>query len=412
MPDMTRLRTDYESIEIPEELDFVIEQAVNKGRRARRLHMLRPLAAVAAVLLVFLLSVNFSPVFASYIGNLTGMESFINFIRFDKSLSRGIEGGIGQVINKSITDQGITFSVESAVYDGRNLMFVYDLANDKDQQLNLNDVSLIDDKGNEIAASMSFTYFAGKGFVEIWDIDKTVPENLTIHVKSVLHGAEVIHGNWSIAMALDTKLIEAPQIIELNKHLVIGEVKLTLDSLHIYPTVIDLLINSEDTFSFINAKIVDEAGNELKSVGSSGNRVHFPSNYFLNTQELTLVIDGLYTSPENSFLEIDIANQQIIDDGGFAFEFLHVDESVHPIKGREVNFWFSLNDSLTDQNFLSLEWWGYDQKGDRLEHNGIVRSGGKYAIAFDFDNVPERFKVEIQWISAHGVFEPLQIKIK
>ena len=118
--DMKILRDQFKSIAVPQELDFAIEKAIRRGKRAKRGRML-PLAA-AVFVLAFLLSINLSPAFASFVSDVPGMETLVNFLRCDKGLRRGIDEGADQVVDQTVTSQGISLTIQGVIYDGKKLL--------------------------------------------------------------------------------------------------------------------------------------------------------------------------------------------------------------------------------------------------------------------------------------------------
>ena len=67
--DVSALKKEFENIQVPQELDLIIEQAIGKGKRVKKtFHIFRPLATVASLILIFVLSVNATFLFASKTG--------------------------------------------------------------------------------------------------------------------------------------------------------------------------------------------------------------------------------------------------------------------------------------------------------------------------------------------------------
>ncbi|MTI96212.1 MAG: DUF4179 domain-containing protein [Firmicutes bacterium] len=425
--DMTSLREEYENIPVPKELDFVIEQAIKRGKNSKRTRLLRPLIAVAAAILLFVASVNLSPAFASYISNLTGFETIIDFIRFDQGLSQGIDNGAGQVINQSVTDQGITLTVESAVFDGRKLMIAHELTSpDKPGHLSHYKLDFTDIDGNILPISaISTTYLGSKGLLEIWHYgNQQLPKQIILDLTSVKHlygnDREIIDGQWTLALDLDTELVVPPTTVTIDKEITIEGIPVTIESIHIYPTVIDLELSSavNPMHFFINSRLVDEAGNELIATGgradTENNRytMQFTSNYFFETNELALVFDGVYTQ-EDIYLEIDIENEQIYNDSNLDIEFLRKETISRP-SGEEIYIWFSF-DRTFDSSIISFEQWGYDQAGNQIcmeqgPAQNVSYLGDEYALVFAPEQLPKTFRIKVS-IRTEGAYKPVHIPL-
>jgi len=87
---LQKLQENYTNIEIPEKLDDIVNQAINNKKSANKRNIIKKLGIVAASLVVFIGSVNISPVFANtlidipVIGNIVKVVNFSNY-NFDKN---------------------------------------------------------------------------------------------------------------------------------------------------------------------------------------------------------------------------------------------------------------------------------------------------------------------------------------
>jgi len=87
---LQKLKENYDNIEIPEKLDDIVNQAINNKKSANKRNIIKNLGIVAASLVVFIGSVNISPVFANtlvdipVIGNIVKVVNFSNY-NFDKN---------------------------------------------------------------------------------------------------------------------------------------------------------------------------------------------------------------------------------------------------------------------------------------------------------------------------------------
>lgn len=100
-------------VKIPEKLDNIIQQAIDKGvrqmRRKRSLsNAMKFAAAVAVVISTFIASVHFVPAFAAQIEKLPGGETIVKFLRFNRASVSGGEITDGKDINKIEKEVGET----------------------------------------------------------------------------------------------------------------------------------------------------------------------------------------------------------------------------------------------------------------------------------------------------------------
>src|SRR5699024_2285792 len=113
--------------------------------------------SIAAVIFLFVLSVRVSPVFASYAGQIPGLDRIVELIRGDKGLESAVKNDFVQVIGKSATHEGITFTVDEIIADEAKMIIFYTLEADKDYNyLMLGDLEITDENGKNIAAVISY----------------------------------------------------------------------------------------------------------------------------------------------------------------------------------------------------------------------------------------------------------------
>lgn len=84
MNELGRLKRDYDSIPIPDDLESTVRKMVDRqGRTLRKLAMLRvSIASVAAVFLVFVAVVNLSPAAASAMGQIPVLKNLVRLVSF------------------------------------------------------------------------------------------------------------------------------------------------------------------------------------------------------------------------------------------------------------------------------------------------------------------------------------------
>ncbi len=97
------LKTMYDDIPIPDNLNFVVSKAIKRGRKAMKIKktntsILKTLTAAAAVLLTFIIALNASPVFANSMKQLPGGETIVRLLTFVGDTAIGGEITDGQDI--------------------------------------------------------------------------------------------------------------------------------------------------------------------------------------------------------------------------------------------------------------------------------------------------------------------------
>jgi hypothetical protein len=437
--DVLELRKEYESIQVPEELDLYVEQAIRKGRRVKRTRRIfQPIAAIIFVFLVFAVSVNLSPAFASYVSAL-GMEPLVKLVSFDTGLANIVERGYDQHIGKSVTDKGITVTVEEAIFDGRKLVLV--LRADTDRELTPVFIH------GEIKGQISSVIWpaheyndSGKSFYQYLEIDidpgqfngEVIFLCKEIETNHGLFNTKTLRGDWSMAFRVDTELAELPsESFAVDETVSLGPVQFTVESVEVHPTVTDVKIsipreNPLRIISFNNARLIDEDGHvykflsalgpSYKEEGASESVLSFESTYFSAAKDLTLALDGVYTLPwEKTYLTIDIENGCIISDDGLGIEYLEKSFVEYPGEGGYLKVWFQFpKQEYVDSQFIWFDLTAYDLNGNPYAVQHGFRSGEnkRFYISFDFSRgIPEVVKVEVIGIS-QGIMEPIRVPLQ
>lgn len=435
------LRKELENIPVPHELDMKIEQAIRRGKRAMTTgRILKPLAAVILLIFVFALSVNLSPAFAGYVSD-RGMEALVNLFSFNKGIANVVERGFGDVHGASVTDQGITLTVEKAFYDGRKLFLAVKIESDRE----LKDAWLDDGEVHGLPGRTTSVTWRGPDadneFWQFWEYDfLEAPElqgellfqctKIRIHYGTSLGPQSgILCGNWFIPIDVDTDLVHfEPKRMAVNELIALGDVQFTIDYVEIHPTVIDIEIswaqdNPVRITGFKNPRLIDAEGNEYvvksSSISDTEVRLSLESTYFTDAADLTLAFDGVYTLPwgETVFIA-DIGNECVLEDGGFGIQFAGKEVINYPGKGRQLNVYFELAETaeVGDEQFLWMEHTVHDLSGNPYKvTTGHIDQEGRskrYSIGFDAgQDVPSVVKVSVMGIS-RGIMKPVQVQLK
>lgn len=439
--DVSSIKKGYESIEIPPELDLVLEKAVQRGRKAKRnKRIMRPVAAIVALVLVFVLSVNISPVFARFVGNLPGMGSIVDLVSFDRGLIDIVDHGLDQTINKSVTDNGITVTLESAIFDGRKLVLAIKIEPNKDfAYVTFKDLSITDSSGEPLPLSYTHGYHdtdSARSFwalVDVNSIEGGFPNSMILECQGLEHlyttenmtqTSEIITGNWSIPFSLDTELLQyEPIVTELNSEVSVGNLGFTIERMSVFPTVAELVfaMNEDNPLritGFDSLRIEDDEGNQYSFTSLDEGVYRFESNYFVNPGQLTLKFDGVYTMPwqDNHFI-IDIENERVLDDGGVGIEFLR--KSLWPeYDGKDITVWFKVTDAEFMQAKNKHIWVDFeveDLGGNPYPLSFFTMTSaeeGCYGLGFNADaEIPSVIKVKILGLSK-GIREAVEVPLK
>ncbi|WP_270167448.1 DUF4179 domain-containing protein [Paenibacillus sp. SYP-B4298] len=288
-------------------------------RRRRWLRRAGYTAATMSLLLAALmLSAAVSPVFASVLRDIPGIQQWLRLIGSDASLTSAVMEEYIQPIHAVAEQDGVRLTVEAIMADESRLLVLYRLEDRVTAGLTLENAELKDDKGNPLTYSVRWTapenwrMTEEYGMYDMLDFQLTGEQRLPEQVE--LSG-KVGKARLAVKLSIDRSQYEGKaQILPLNHVIEAGGQRIELLQAEIHPLRILLKLrfpeeNSHIVHGFIKLRLVDDQGNELVSSMASGGDVreyYFQSSYFMASNSLTLRAEGLYyTDKQMSPLVID-----------------------------------------------------------------------------------------------------------
>jgi len=327
-----------EQTPIPEKIDQYIDSGINKGKKRRNALRKRNIliSFAASFLLIFLVSIRISPVFASYVSQIPGLDKIVQLVNYDKGLQLAVENEFMQLIGLSDEHEDLKFTVDGIIIDESRMMLFYTIENKGDHQfINLDNFSFYDEKGEHLKASLTYEHFiemdmrkhktlTGKIDVNLPSVEE-IPETITLEArlreelsegkgdnsKSVRVGEEfdykremnVLASTWKIQFSIDkSKFQDLKEEYYLNETVMIEDQSITFNKVTVYPTRIAVEVtydnnNSKKIFSIDDLRIVDEKGEEFAAITNGISRryisdnthvFYLQSNYFVKPKELYL----------------------------------------------------------------------------------------------------------------------------
>jgi hypothetical protein len=452
-------KSAYNNIPIPENLSSVVDKNIEKAFRARKYVFIKPLTIVAASILLFVLTVNTIPAFASLVHKVPVLSNIVEFVQFDKGLQSAAAKGYIQEINKSIEDQDIKFTIKEIIFDKKRLIVYYRIDSDLNiKSINLDKIKLKYENGNQLECFADINITNDTDFMNIKykeDIidfnmpdDKDFPENIIIDLKGFKvigeNDTSTIEGNWSLPIKLDSNMLNMePRVLKYNKTAQIGPMEFNIKNISIYPCSVHVNIEMDKNnpykfCGFINPRLVDKNGSEYTSrrstINSDLNRVlYFESNYFIDSKSLKLEFDGIFYIPkENQIIQFDLKNHKILRDPGYGLEFLYTREDNFTEKRNEgkpsyvVAFKIKDKEIIENMKFPRSLFGGidfgkmYDNNGKVYESNGSGTVGPRsekdaYIERFiyinNFSPLPDILNVEVT-ACVKGTVDKLSLKLK
>lgn len=324
------LEQKMDSIEVPYEVNTVVNIAIKRGKRDKGLKKLRAGACSFAILIaLFALCVNTVPIFSDQIDNIPILSIFINLLKTDKCISSVVNDGLTVNINKRVIDNNIELMVDSIINDGKFVIINYTLKGiNKDTSskiLRLSDYIIKDDNGTILAEAFNGTIInpdskllsegtvhkiekdqknanvlTGEMISLIWsDTKNKLPDSITLICSSLMEidrnnkNVEIknISGNWEISIPTAVNKNVKP-IRFAAKKIITKYGTFNIEPIEVYPIKTVVKFTSENMLDFdLNLYIMDEKGNIYRE--SSGSSI--------GGRDFTSIIDSCYYSDSNSF---------------------------------------------------------------------------------------------------------------
>ena len=126
-------RNGFEQIKVSDKLDDVVEKVINKAKKDKKKAMLKrkfiKYSMAASLVIIFVSSIKFIPVFAQAVSNVTYGIPITHELQFhyDKNIGTAVKDGLSQYVNESKTDQNVKVTINNMVSDDKNLFVFYTL---------------------------------------------------------------------------------------------------------------------------------------------------------------------------------------------------------------------------------------------------------------------------------------------
>lgn len=347
-------KQQYENIEIPEELDFMVRTTLKEGRRRKRNKVIsRASTFIAAIFLAFVLAVNLFPSVAYAVGLIPGLDRLVELVNFDKGLNNAIDEGLAKEVKFEEEQNGITLKVDGLAGDWKKLWVNYSIDDGTDNQQFSNgipnysvelEMKFFDEnkeegvsygtnslnKDNESYVEIAFPKFI-ESFILEFKVYKNSGESINIGDErpelNYIATFEVpitldknIFNSKLNEVTIDNKIIETP----------VGKIEIesTQSSKSRIVMAFNLKSNIYDYMSFDNPRLVDDKGNEYKPNGSyrsediNGNKtIEFAGEIKEGIKSLRFECDGVYYArKDNREIVINLKDKYVEpNDYGFTF---------------------------------------------------------------------------------------------
>lgn len=394
---------------------------------------------IAAILLIsFITSVSVSPVFASKVAAIPGMERIIDLIQQDRGLTAAVENEFYQPLNLSQEKNGITVTLDGVIADKKGMVIFYSVqSKKKNQPLEIEYLKLMNDKYGDLPVSDTTFWGSDSPIIE----DKVFSSMMTLET---IENHIVGDGNllWSIGLKNENK-VEQFQIpfkftkskvvsktINVNKDVTIEEQRFMVEKVTINPIRAEVKLkidpnNSQKILSFNNLKFINDIGDEwiFNNIGTSFRSldgtewtITLQSPYFNNSGNLKLVFgkieaidkDDAYIlidtdekkflkqPAESNFTNLDIENNKVsfIMDVKGEYTML-VSSSFLDNAGKEFFIKYDFTNPMPGKKYVNGSITKTVEKGLKLEFE-LPKEAFKNPLRFDINSYPSWIEEDVE----------------
>jgi hypothetical protein len=308
--------------------------ALKKVKRERiRNKSLFTVSFLAIFCLIFVTSIRVSPTIAGFAAKIPGLAPVVQIINDNKGFEDAIAHDYYEEIGAIATKDGITVTINGVIIDEYNAFVSYDLdyvqpTEDHDRY----NVRLFQEN-QELIGSMAYNSF--------YDKNKTLTHSSHTLELDIYNGHPLDSDNYKLQLEFlndEKTVIEIPftlknpiaktKVIEPNKVIEIDGQRFTIKSIKRTPLRMFIEVepdpnNTMQIIHFENVSITLQNGEKRETIingviGTGSLRegtftMFLQSNYFYESEELTLTIEAIHAVPkDDEAIIVDFATQQII----------------------------------------------------------------------------------------------------
>lgn len=420
----------YEAIQVPEELEKNLRNALRRNSKARSIIKVnKGVAGIAAALIAFVILVNLSSNVAYGLNQVPIVNKLVKLVTLDKGIKNIVSKGKIQQVNVKAEDNGAKVVVNSVAGDNLKLWIDYDLRGDN---LMIGEVKFKDSSTDTELPWFSYMPKDGESLIEVsmdklvkkfniefqvykrdalfdmtsasfYELDEKAQQELkekfeknkvaTLTVPIMLD--EKIFKNDLNTLVLDDKEVKTKIGIKRIEKLELSETR---------SRVFSSLISEEyDMIKVVNPKLIDESGKEYSYPISYENLA--VDNMLVmdlvgginSINGLTFKCDGIeYVNKKDRYLTIDLKNKKV-EDNSLGVKLIEIQGNKITLNSSQKNIQFSLQAENENGENLELKGMHISHSSGNQELDFMQLKGSKIILKVEKIEgcVTEGFKMKL-----------------
>ena len=407
----------YENIEIPKELEFMVNRTLKKGRAKRRIKTIYKYGiGLVSTFLVFVSLVNIFPTVAYAMSKIPALNKLVELVTFDKGFDNAVKDGLVKEINFEEEQNGIKLKVNTVAGDWKRLWIGYEMniADDKGVNIKILDKntgegigstmwSVLNGENSDKNTSENYLEVGFNEFTEEFIIEFNIYDKKN-EIDNVLNDNYI--SSFNVPIKLESQIFNSQlRDVKLDNNIVstdIGDIEIISLKTCKTRTVMEFKLNSNnyDYMNFENPRLIDNEGNEYKvssfmetaKEGSSNRYIELQGEIKDNIKSLTFKFDSMYYArKDNRSIIVDLKNK-VVEANDYNFEFVSLIGDELILKAQDVES-ASFENIILDNGDELISESGVSCIGDKNSGDYYVKSYLKLK-----DPNVDKVELEIGWI--------------
>lgn len=368
-------KLQYENIDIPEELDFIINKTLKEGKvKRKRMTMYKCISGIASSFLAFVLLVNMFPKVAYAASFIPGLDKLVELVTFDKGFTNAVDKGLTKEMNYIKEQDGVKLIVNGLAGDYKRLWISYDLIGPDNYIVEAKFINK--NTGEEVPSMISFNGYNGEetesAYLEIGFTEYIEEFDLELKIgKKEVKNSEAQVGESLFEGEYESSFFESENIdyittfnvpikiekeifgnvlkeVEISNNVIETEVgNIIVDKIETSKTRIVMKFNLEseiyDFMSFKNPTLVDNAGNKYVSSSSFisgdnlGNKyLEFEGELDEDIKTLRFTCEGVYYANKNDRnIKVNL-EKEYIENNNYNIKFVSYRNDILTLKASDI----------------------------------------------------------------------------